>query len=60
MPSFKIYFIEFFDERNIFNTKNYANIGREITRSSFSKTFNKSFHLSHLSLIFDVVKVKQN
>ena len=60
LPNFKIYFIEFFDENKSFNSNNYIDIGKKITRSSESKFQNKSFSFSHLSLIFDVIKVKED
>tara|TARA_B100000242_G_C42968148_1_gene449164 strand:+ start:109 stop:771 length:663 start_codon:yes stop_codon:yes gene_type:complete len=58
LTNYKLQFIEYFDKKGNFNSHTYINIGKEIQRSSKSKVFNKSFYLSHLSLIFDVVKIK--
>lgn len=58
-PNHEIQFIEYFDEKNLFHSNTYINIGKDITRSSLSKSYNKSFELSHLSLIFDFIKTSR-
>ena len=56
-PNQKIKFIEYFDKNGVFHSKSYLKIGKEIKRSSLSNSYSKSFHLSHLSLIFDYIKI---
>ena len=57
-PDYDVQFIEYFDENSKFHSNPSLNIGKLIKRSSLSNSYNKSFNLSHLSLIFDLIKVK--
>ena len=59
LQNFNFQFIEYFDSEGNFYSNEYINLGKEIKRSSSSYYKNKSFYSSHLSLIFDVIKVKQ-
>ena len=59
LKNFEFEYIEYFDSLGKFHSNEYINIGKEIKRSSSSFYQNKSFYSSHLSLIFDLIKVEK-